>query len=727
MDKFNSIMKNQKYTYFNILSYLMITMLLSINGKGEGSRELNSSTHPNARRIYLSQAFTQWYKITLLDSIESQNNFYVYANIGDSICMASSALGIFGSAGVPPPAFGAIGLRRPDGSVAGFWNSAPLGVGRIQDGGGSKARELEGPFGLHNGGIGGYTPVVFVADQAGIYIVNFSSPKPTSGAAASANISVNANFTQNNSSNCIASFDISIVKTGALIPGRVYANYLSLSSGSAASQQYFDLPVLTREGYNYLVSFRALQPYGYFIYADNVGMQLADGVTPAYESRLYGGALPNNRRIMVPDIDPETAYETKHKIFFNNPDPTMPATAILNTNPVWLNPLLSTSTYYVTVNYTNTGIPNPMAGNLSFNIPNFGVRYKLQLDLNNNNVFGEVTDVTINGSTNAGVNAVPWDGTDGSGAPMASGCFNVKLDFIAGELHVPLADAENFRGGIRIRRFNGNGVLPNDTIHWNDLPLSDNTETPLGSYIKKTPLSGVNSNFSLPIDTSIRRWEQTAGATIRGSHSFGYGDLRYMDQWAFDTLSTNVFTPLACFSVLSVKLKSFEARLQSDESVSISWSLTEPLASENYFNIERSIDSRNFSVIQQIFGESGKTSFQTTDKPLQEGNIYYRVKWINEGGQLSYSQIRKVNTSAEPGLIKIYPNPTSEFVNVNWKNSDKPYTVKLADITGKELFSKKVNVAIKIDLKSYPSGTYFLSVTDINGNRQIERIQISRR
>jgi hypothetical protein len=635
--------------------------------------------------------------------------------------MASSATGI---------GFGGIVLQRPDGTVALTDFSNLDGNGYIAPGAGSRNRESHGPYGIHNGGIGGYVPVEFLADQTGIYTVQFSSPNPASG---SSNVGppqplTTADFAQPNNNTVISAFDVSILSAGgAWQSGRLYANYLTLTAGASSAMQYADLNVLTREGYRYLMSLRALQPYGYFIYTDNVGLQLPDGITPAYESIRYSPTPPNNRRIMIPDVDPETAYETKHKIFFNNPDPSMPASAVLNSVTVWLNPVLNTSTYYVGVTYANTGVPNAMSGTLRFTIPNFGVRYKMQIDVNNNLVFGEAIDKTIHGATDAGLNTVNWDGTDGLGNPVAAGCFNVKLDFIAGEMHVPLADVENFRGGIRIRRLNGNGVLPNDTIHWNDLPLSDLTETPSGSYVKQTPVRGVSSSITLPIDTTIRRWESVVGATIRASHTIGYGDTRFMDQWAFDTLSTNVFTPLACFGVLPDRVIQLTAkRMGSDVRLQFN-TAHRPEAGET-LELEKSTDGRTFSRLAEFTPDPSKPTQSWLDIAPGKGIYYYRIAWRNRAGERKYSSTVHVDFSRGQGFYYgIYPNPANDVLNINLKPQAGAYTYRLLDNSGRAVLKGTASASAKIDVSRIAEGIYWMEISTSKGEQVIDRVKITKK
>ena len=57
----------------------------------------------------------------------------------------------------------------------------------------------------------------------------------------------------------------------------------------------------------------------------------------------------------------------------------------------------------------------------------------------------------------------------------------------------------------------------------------------------------------------------------------------------------------------------------------------------------------------------------------------------------------------------IYPNPTSDFVIINTKLSPNSQ-VQLIDVNGNEVINRKV--AKILDLKSLPSGSYFLRIID---------------
>ena len=67
-----------------------------------------------------------------------------------------------------------------------------------------------------------------------------------------------------------------------------------------------------------------------------------------------------------------------------------------------------------------------------------------------------------------------------------------------------------------------------------------------------------------------------------------------------------------------------------------------------------------------------------------------------------------VHSSNENG-IKIYPNPSIGLIRIELINPIFS-TVKLTDITGKDLISFNLNSSYEMDLRSFPKGVYFLKV-----------------
>lgn len=73
-------------------------------------------------------------------------------------------------------------------------------------------------------------------------------------------------------------------------------------------------------------------------------------------------------------------------------------------------------------------------------------------------------------------------------------------------------------------------------------------------------------------------------------------------------------------------------------------------------------------------------------------------------------------------LIEVYPNPTSEFINIE---IDGPldFETRLYDLKGKLV--RKTSNTSKISIISIPAGTYLLEIKDAKtGHKQIERIVV---
>jgi len=73
--------------------------------------------------------------------------------------------------------------------------------------------------------------------------------------------------------------------------------------------------------------------------------------------------------------------------------------------------------------------------------------------------------------------------------------------------------------------------------------------------------------------------------------------------------------------------------------------------------------------------------------------------------------------------MNIYPNPASEFINIDSKESFS-FTAKLYDLFGK-LISTHVNTN-KINISAFNEGVYLLEISDLNSNqKRIEKIIVS--
>ncbi len=124
---------------------------------------------------------------------------------------------------------------------------------------------------------------------------------------------------------------------------------------------------------------------------------------------------------------------------------------------------------------------------------------------------------------------------------------------------------------------------------------------------------------------------------------------------------------------LPVSLVSFNAQLQNNNSVLLSWNTASEL-NNDYFTIERSPDCKVFEDLGTVkgAGNSNKTiSYNYLDGNISDfpnNYIYYRLKQTDFNGKFSYSKIEMVKLLGDEQnnfqLISVYPNPFTSYFNI---------------------------------------------------------------
>lgn len=83
---------------------------------------------------------------------------------------------------------------------------------------------------------------------------------------------------------------------------------------------------------------------------------------------------------------------------------------------------------------------------------------------------------------------------------------------------------------------------------------------------------------------------------------------------------------------------------------------------------------------------------------------------VNYTGALAVDDL--IVTGEIEGIAKVYPNPTSDFINI--KSDSKINSVSVVDLTG-----RKMNTPLndnKVDVRNLPNGTYIINIETKNGN-----------
>lgn len=457
----------------------------------------------------------------------------VYANAGEFINVGASHIGIQG---------GFIVVIDPEGdTVAVFDNTgATTNLAIIHN----NIQEVNGPVGTANNGYNpGVVPVP--AGKDGIWTVIFRYPSYQN--ASFLNILNNAPWTraanQPNSRRVVLAWDVTVSSGapgdmgGTLHEGRLYSNeHISLINGNGFNTSPI-FYVLTSDGYLYQVNIKDADPFRFPISSNSEGL-VTGTRSPIYKSKDESSFTrsstpatwdPNGLYLYEPQAQDYLGL-VNNKVFFNIPDSTMPAKAKVtdvfreNTHETWLynnlQILLLLDFYFVGYNPDGAGcgpwVMQEGDGGWFVVRTSLPGEMILELDLNNNGVFGEPVDITLvetlepDNATEV-IDSIFWDGKDGLGEFITiDSAFQLgyRASIRFGELHIALTDVENNPGGVTFQWVNVPPGYPDSLFYYD--------HSDIGGAVS----GGGTPGNALP-------------TTIPFTYSGNFGNDKYIDQWFF--------------------------------------------------------------------------------------------------------------------------------------------------------------------------------------------------
>jgi len=100
---------------------------------------------------------------------------------------------------------------------------------------------------------------------------------------------------------------------------------------------------------------------------------------------------------------------------------------------------------------------------------------------------------------------------------------------------------------------------------------------------------------------------------------------------------------------------------------------------------------------------------------------------LTQGFQQSKLTVTAIDDIQIAGVdVNVYPNPTSDYVNVHFSKALENITYLLFDLSGK-LIQKKIieSTNVKIDMTGYSGGSYILRLN--SGQQQLQSFKIIKR
>jgi hypothetical protein len=159
---------------------------------------------------------------------------------------------------------------------------------------------------------------------------------------------------------------------------------------------------------------------------------------------------------------------------------------------------------------------------------------------------------------------------------------------------------------------------------------------------------------------------------------------------------------------LPLTLITFEAQLINRD-VLLQWS-TSSEQNTSHFDIERSTDGNNFSVIGNVnaAGNSSSTiKYSFSDDNPVAGTNFYHLKMVDKDGRYSYSKtvaVQVVNIK----FLRVYPNPARDALYIETSRSNENAIIQIIDLAGKKVKEQKLVLTgnTSVDISNLPKSIY---------------------
>lgn len=183
------------------------------------------------------------------------------------------------------------------------------------------------------------------------------------------------------------------------------------------------------------------------------------------------------------------------------------------------------------------------------------------------------------------------------------------------------------------------------------------------------------------------------------------------------TTATNAGTCVVTSGLLPVELVAFEAE-ERNENIHLSWSTASEINNEG-FEIERSIDGRNFDFIDFVEGHGNTTimkDYSYKDDNVKEGQTYYyRLRQVDFDGAFEYSKIVAANLQVNETIAgNFYPNPTAKKTRIDFVSQvNDQWNVEAFSLSGQLIWqssyqlNKGINT-LNLDFSEFSTGLYLI-------------------
>jgi len=174
---------------------------------------------------------------------------------------------------------------------------------------------------------------------------------------------------------------------------------------------------------------------------------------------------------------------------------------------------------------------------------------------------------------------------------------------------------------------------------------------------------------------------------------------------------------------LPVNVTSFLAgRIGS--AVSLEWK-TEAGTGNLNFEVQRSADNTSFKTIANVTGTTANSYAFTDNSNTAKTMSFYRIKIVNQSGDISYSNIRTVKGMASSVDFSVFPNPSAGNAKITVSDVSEPTRVQLIDNSGRVVKTLMLNNSNTVDLYGLQKGSYMVKIIgSVSGNSEVKKLNV---
>lgn len=179
----------------------------------------------------------------------------------------------------------------------------------------------------------------------------------------------------------------------------------------------------------------------------------------------------------------------------------------------------------------------------------------------------------------------------------------------------------------------------------------------------------------------------------------------------------------------------------SDTKAKISWEVhSDDEDSDFYVYASRNVNdvpedhlkNLNFEMIGSVKSKKEIKNYEFYDNRLQDGFNFYYIAKADKYGRMKYRS-KNIQMYNKTNINNVYINNSSnDKIILNWNQSnDTQVNVRMFDITGKHTLNENIKTIkgannYEINTSSFKSGIYYISLEDVKGNKNIQKIIINK-